>query len=58
VIAVVEEYRGGVPVELLLRHEGTALKDKDFLASLGEMESQSSATCSGADDNNLILHGG
>ena len=58
VVAVVEEYRGSIPVELFLRHEGTALKDKDFFADLGEMESQGSSACSGADDDRIIFHAG
>ncbi len=56
VVAVVEKDGGGIPVKFLLRHERTALKDEDFLASLGEVQSESSAASSGADDDRVVLH--
>ena len=53
VIAVVEEDRGGIPVELFLRQEGAALQDQDLLAGLGEVQGERSAARSGADDNRV-----
>ena len=55
VVAVVKEDGGGIPIQLFLRHEGTALKDQDILTGLGEVESESSATCAGADDDRVIF---
>ena len=53
VVAVVQEDGGGVPVELLLWHEGAALQDQDVLARLGQVQGQRPATRPGANDNRV-----
>ena len=56
VIAVVEKNGGGVPVELFLRHEGPPLKDKNLLAGPREVQRESSAPRSGADDDCVVSY--
>ena len=55
VVTIVEENGGRVPVELLLRHEWTALQNENVLARLGQMQSQRSASRSGTNDNRVIF---
>ncbi len=57
VVAVVEEDGGGVPVEFFLGEKGAALEDENALASLREMEGESSATGSGSDDDGVVWVG-
>jgi hypothetical protein len=54
VVSVFEEDRGGVPVQLFLRHKGAALKDEDALAGLREMERERAAACAGANDDCVV----
>ncbi len=55
VVAVVQEDGGSVPVELLLRHEGAALKNEDVLSRLGQVQSQRSASRPAADHNRVVF---
>jgi hypothetical protein len=53
-ITVVEEDSGGVPVELLLRHEPAAFEDQEALASLRQTVGKSSSTCAGTDKDCVV----
>jgi hypothetical protein len=60
VVAIVEKDGAGIPVELFLRKERAAFKDKDALARLREVQGESPAASAGSDDDGVVVvgHGG
>ena len=54
VIAIIQENRGGVPVQFFLWHERSAFEDQDLLASLRKMERKRSATRAGSNYDRVI----
>jgi hypothetical protein len=56
VISVIKENSGGVPVQFFLGHEWTAFQDENVLASLSQVESQSSTSRAGSDNDCVVLN--
>ena len=55
VIAVIQENRGGIPVQFFLRHERTPLQNENILPGLSQVESKRSAAGAGSDNDCVVL---